>query len=348
MFILRSVEENDLEDLFELSQMVLFINLPSDKKILEEKIDCSLKSFKHLNKDFSQNHYLFVLEDTDEKKVIGASLIHAQHGTVNEPHYFLKVGKEKKFSETLNTGFIHGTLKFGYETNGPTEIGGLVLNPDYRGHHQKLGKQLSYVRFLYMALHRKLFKEIVHSELMPPLDSEGNSLLWEAIGRHFLNMNYIDADILSRTNKEFILSLFPSETIYVSLLPLAARDLIGKVGPDTKAVKKMLEEIGFKYIQEIDPFDGGPHYRGKLEEITPIKSLREMTLKEETQEKKSSTTFMITLNDDDGNFSAIQVQGRFDSKTNSLFLSHDLLKSIKLNENTKVQGIFMKGGPSEI
>lgn len=33
----------------------------------------------------------------------------------------------------------------------------------------------------------------------------------------------------------------------------------------------MLENIGFKYTFEVDPFDGGPHYRCPLKEIKPIK-----------------------------------------------------------------------------
>jgi len=106
---------------------------------------------------------------------------------------------------------------------------------------------------------------------MPPLDKYGNSPLWEAIGRKFMNMHYTEADILSRSNKEFILSLYPSENIYQTLLPMEARESIGKVGKDTEPVRRMLESIGFKYTYEVDPFDGGPHYRCPLKEIKPIK-----------------------------------------------------------------------------
>ena len=33
----------------------------------------------------------------------------------------------------------------------------------------------------------------------------------------------------------------------------------------------MLEDIGFKYMEEVDPFDGGPHYRSKLTDLRPYK-----------------------------------------------------------------------------
>lgn len=271
MYILRSVEPKDLKALFRLSTIMVFINLPSDEDLIRSKIESSMKSFHHPSKDLWENYYIFVLQDSTSEDILGVSMIHAQHGTEQEPHFYLSVGQEAKFSKTINTGFVHGTLKLGLDTNGPTEIGGLVLNPEFRGSKEKLGKQLSFVRFLYMAMNPDRFKPMIHSELLPPFDRHGNSPLWEAVGRRFLNMNYTEADILSRSNKEFILSLFPSENIYQTLLPMEARESIGKVGKETEPVKKMLESIGFKYTFEVDPFDGGPHYRCPLKEIRPIK-----------------------------------------------------------------------------
>lgn len=307
MFILRSVSESDLRDLHRLSEMVLFINLPPDEDIIESKIASSLKAFKNPSPNLWENYYIFVLEDRKNNEVMGVSMIHAQHGTEEEPHFFLRVGQEHKFSQTINTGFIHGTLKLGLETNGPTEIGGLVLNPDYRGSKDKLGKQLSFVRFLYMAMNPTRFKSTIHSELMPPLDKDGNSPLWEAIGRRFMNMGYHDADVLSRSNKEFILSLFPSENIYQTLLPIDARDSIGKVGKDTEPVRKMLESIGFKYTQEVDPFDGGPHYRCELTDIKPVKQMFTGKLVHEGFDAATAREMLVAIPKADYDFFAVKV-----------------------------------------
>lgn len=275
MFIIRNATLNDLSDLYELSQHMVFINLPPDRDIIKKKINASIKSFKSPSDILENNYYIFVLEDSEKRKVIGASMIHGKHGTEEEPHFYLKVSKEQKYSKTINTGFIHGTLKLGLTSDGWSEIGGLILSPDFRGHLDKLGKQLSYVRFLYIGLNRHRFTDYIHSELMPPLDNKGQSPLWEAIGRRFMNMEYEDADVLSRQNKEFILSLYPSDTIYETLLPPEARFAIGKVGKETQPVKKMLESIGFHYTEEVDPFDGGPHYRAKTDDIKPIKKIQQ-------------------------------------------------------------------------
>lgn len=273
MFYLRPVQLGDLEQINSLSQLQTFINLPSDVQVLKRKIQASIRTFEKPSKKLEDNYYIFVLVDENNHRVIGVSMIHGKHGTEHEPHFYLSVGVEEKFSKTLNTGFMHGTLKFGLETDGYSEVGGLILDPAYRGHKQKLGKQLSFVRFLYMAGHQNEFTELIHSELMPPFDSQGHSPLWEAIGRRFMNMDYHDADMLSRENREFILSLYPSDTIYGTLLPPEARNAIGKVGKETEPVKRMLESVGFCYTQEVDPFDGGPHYRARLRDITLVRDM---------------------------------------------------------------------------
>jgi arginine N-succinyltransferase len=332
MFLLRSVKLSDLDDLLELSKLSNFINLPPNIEMIRERIESSERSFKNPSSDLSKNHYFFVLEDMDKKMIAGVSMIHAQHGTEEEPHFYLREGKERKYSETLRQGYIHGTLTLGLDHNGPTEIGGLVLHPEYRG--KKLGKQLSLVRFLYMGIHPENFKEVIHAELLPPFDSDGNSPLWEAIGRRFLNMDYQEADGLSRTNKEFILSLFPREKIYETLLPMDARTAIGKVGKETIPVKKMLEKIGFNYTEEVDPFDGGPHYRAKLKEISTIQNMFEGKIASSKDYNPSSASHVIlSLPCEEGSFLATQI--------NINLLGDKIIPERELETGIKVSGIFI-------
>lgn len=339
MYILRSVQPRDLKDLFKLSNNMVFINLPADEDLIRAKIESSMKSFKNPSTDLSKNYYIFVLENSETGHILGVSMIHAQHGTENEPHFYLSVGQEAKFSQTINTGFVHGTLKLGLDSNGPSEIGGLILDPEHRGSKEKLGKQLSFVRFLYMATSPERFKPMIHSELLPPFDKHGNSPLWEAVGRRFLNMNYTEADILSRNNKEFILSLFPSENIYQTLLPMEARESIGKVGKETEPVKKMLESIGFKYTYEVDPFDGGPHYRCPLKEIKPVKErITGLLITNKSFDREKAREVLISLEHPDHDFFAIrtllQVHG-----DGQLSIDPQLIKDLNITLPQKVTAI---------
>lgn len=303
MFIIRNAVTTDLEDLFSLSQKANLLNLPADREKLKELINKSEKSFNSPSKKLEENYYLFCLEDQKINKIVGVSMIHGRHGTPKRPHYYLTVGTEVKQSKTLKTKIINHTLKLGIEPNGYTEIGGLILDPLYRGLPQKLGKQLSMSRFLYIVQYRHLFTEQIHSELLPPFDNNGKSLLWEGLGRKFLNMDYWEADILSQKDRSFIHDLFPSATIYQNLLPAAALQVIGEVGETTKPVKKMLESIGFNYTNEVDPFDGGPHYRANLVDLKPFKEFKELPgteLQQEFEKKKDlfflSDTSHLTTN----------------------------------------------------
>jgi arginine N-succinyltransferase len=61
MYTLRTASINDLDDLYDLSQLVLFINLPPDREIIKSKIESSIRSFNNPSKNLWENHYLFVL-----------------------------------------------------------------------------------------------------------------------------------------------------------------------------------------------------------------------------------------------------------------------------------------------
>ncbi|NBX93711.1 MAG: arginine N-succinyltransferase [Proteobacteria bacterium] len=281
-FLVRSVREQDLDELERLSGLVYFINLPNNRDLLKEKIKKSVDSFKGTITDKFDREYIFVMEDLSNGKVIGTSMIIARHGSPDSPHMYFELKEKQKYSETIHAGFIHKVLSLKFESDGPTEIGGLVIDPSYRGHKLKLGRILSFSRFAFIKMKRRWFKDRVLSELMPPLSENGESLLWEALGRRFTNLSYQDADLLSRKNKEFITSLFPRGDIYTVLLSGEARDAIGKVGPDTEPVKHMLEKIGFKWKEHIDPFDGGPHFWADTDKITLVNQTKKYHLHRDT------------------------------------------------------------------
>lgn len=249
------------------------VNLPADRKLIERILELSEHSFA-ASVPVVEREYLFVLEDLDKKRVIGTSMIHAQHGTKRAPHIFFRVENDERYSYTLDRYFVHRTLRIGYNYTGPTEIGGLILLPEYRGNPESLGKLLSYTRFLFIRMHRDLFRDDVLSELLPPLEADGTSKLWEHLGRHFTGLSYQEADLLSKDNKEFIHALFPDDPIHCELLPADVRDVIGVVGPDTRGVEKMLRRIGFEYAEHIDPFDGGPHFVARTDDITLVRDAR--------------------------------------------------------------------------
>jgi arginine N-succinyltransferase len=200
----------------------------------------------------------------------------AQHGTRESPCTFFHVDEREHYSSTLDKHFRHKVLSIGYHFDGPTEVGGLVVHPAKRRTRHKPGKQLSFVRFLYIAAFRQRFREVVLAELMPPLLEGGKSLFWESCGKRFTGLEYHEADKLSRVNKEFIQQLFPPNDLYATLLPPRVQRHLGAVGPEAEGVRVMLERLGFRYVDRIDPFDGGPHYEAKVADIPLVRAHRRL------------------------------------------------------------------------
>src|SRR5215831_9428381 len=299
MFLLRDVQKTDLRSLKKLAVMLNTVNLPNDEQLLEDLIVKSIRSFAGRIQEPSARTYMFVLEDLAKKALVGTSMIIAQHGTFDAPHTYYEVSEREHYSATIDRHFRHKVLSIGYNYSGPTEVGGLVVDRPYRSNPEKLGKQLSYVRFLFIAMHRSFFREKVLAELLPPLLPDGRSLLWEAIGKKFTGLTYEEADRLSQENKEFIKELFPASDIYASLFPKRTQRVVGEVAAETRGVKRMLERVGFRYAERIDPFDGGPHFEAMVDQVSLIKQFRIARL-EKGPPAESQNTWLVGYESSNG------------------------------------------------
>jgi arginine N-succinyltransferase len=273
---IRAATRRDRDDLLELARFLDSVNLPHDATAIDELLDVSERSFSGAIGDPRRREYIFVLRDRASERAIGTSMIIGQLGRRDAPYIYVDVLNEEKYSATLDKHFIHKVLSIGYSFHGPTEIGGLVMHPECRRAPERLGMLISYVRFLWIRMHREAMQPELLAELLPPLEPDGTSHLWEAVGRHFTGLSYREADRLSKKNKEFIRGLWPEGDIYASLLSPQAQDVIGKVGPQTRGVEKLLRRIGFRYAERIDPFDGGPHFVAPTDEVTLVRRARQL------------------------------------------------------------------------
>ena len=292
MFILRDIAPEHLDDLQRAAVYLDSVNLPDDRAALAAVIERSRASFSGAL-PIDERCFVFVAADAASGEVVGTSMIFAQHGSRRAPHVYFDVLEEERYSETLDRHFSHRVLRIGYNYKGITEVGGLVLRPELRRHPLRLGRLLSFIRFLYLARHRGWFRDEVLSELMPPLEPDGTSLLWEALGHRFTGLTYQEADRLSQANKEFIRALFPQDPIYATLLPPHVQELIGQVGVETRGVEKMLREIGFSYAHRIDPFDGGPHFHARTDDITLVRGTRAVRVAEAPGSSAAPRTMLV-------------------------------------------------------
>jgi arginine N-succinyltransferase len=276
-FEIRAALPGDEEQLLTVARHLDSVNLPDDRDTIHEIVDHSYRSFTGKIENPKLRQYVFVLIDRAKSHIIGTSMIIAQLGRRDAPYIFFDVIEEEKYSATIDRHFHHTLLRIGYSYDGPTEIGGLVMMPEYRRASERLGTMISYVRFLYLAAHRELFQDEILAELLPPLEADGTSHLWEALGRQFTGLSYGEADFLSKKNKEFIKGLFPEGVVYASLLSKEAQSVVGKTGAQTRGVEKLLRRIGFRYAHRVDPFDGGPHFTATMDEISLVQATQRTT-----------------------------------------------------------------------
>ncbi len=319
MLLLRDAHLGDLPGLTALAAELDSVNLPNDRRALGQIVNRSVGSFTGRIKDPLARAYVFVAEAPRGGRLVGTSMVIAKHGTHESPCTFFTVSEKEHYSSSLDRHFRHPLLSLGYHFDGPTEIGGLVVHPGARRGAERAGKQLSWVRFLYLAMHPRRFRDTVLAELMGPLTSDGKSAFWEAFGRGFTGLDYQQADKLSRENKEFIQQLFPPFDVYASLLSPAARRALGAVGRKARPVQAMLERIGFRYVHRIDPFDGGPHYEAPLAEITLVKAHRSGVLQGEPLRGEAGDQLVArTLARGPSRFRAVRTPARLEAGRLSL------------------------------
>ncbi len=271
MYLIREAGPGDFRGVFALAKILDSYNLPADRPFIRELLETSESSFGGLLPR-NKARYLFVLEA--DRKILGCSLIMAKHGTPGHPHLWFSLDRVEKHSETLKVRKLHTVLRMGGTEDGPTEVGGLVVLPRYRSRPERCGLQLSYVRYLYMALHPERFQDTVLIEYRGALGSKGKSPFWEAIGRVFTGLPYRKADHLSTVNKEFILGLLPTEPIYCALLPRPVQRAIGAIHPSAQPAAALAARIGFRRISQVEPFDGGPYYTAPREKIRLVREAR--------------------------------------------------------------------------
>lgn len=321
MFFLRESRPEDLDTLHKLARMVHFINLPADREIIAEKIARSRASFVAAAKGKAPDLdsaaardgsavkgspiYMFSLVDTETQSCHGTSMIVARMGRPGNPNFSFLLRQRHFFSKDLGQGTTHTTLQLHLDESGPSEIGGLILTPSLRRHPRRLGKQVSFIRFHYIGLHRRLFSDHLLAEMMAPLTPDGRSVFWEALGRRFINLSYQEADLFCQRSREFMTSLLPREEIYATLLPPEARQVIGEVGADTRPARKMLEDIGFRFTNRVDPFDGGPHLEANTDEVPLIRDTQPGIYAGTCPAAQARQHGFVSIQHEDGRFRAV-------------------------------------------
>ncbi|MBS0969059.1 arginine N-succinyltransferase [Chimaeribacter arupi] len=273
MMLFRPVRETDLNDILDLSARagVGLTSLPNNPDRLRARITRSLETFAGLRPK-SQQGFLFVLEDTELAKVVGVSAIEVAVG-LDEPFYNFRIQRTVRASRELGVYKNLDTLYLSYDHTGHSELCTLFLDPAYQ--RNRNGLFLSKARFLFIAAFREFFSSHLFAELRGVVDNGGRSAFWDALGHHFFEIPFAEADYLTGIgSKTFIAELMPSYPIYISLLPEPAQQVIGQVHPQTAPARAILEKEGLMWRGSVDIFDAGPVLEGETDAIRAVRASR--------------------------------------------------------------------------
>lgn len=270
MLVLRPVELTDLPQLQQLARdsLVGVTSLPDDSERLREKILDSCASF---DKDVQGNgpeNYFFVLEDLASQRLTGCSEILATAG-FSEPFYSLRNRHFTSTSRELNIEHGVPALSLCHDLSGHTLLRGFHI--DAALVRTPFSELLSRARLLFIAAHSARFSEAVITEIVGYSDDQGQSPFWDALGKHFFDLPYVEAERLcGLESRTFLAELMPQYPIYVPMLPKAAQECIGRIHPDGQEAFDILEREGFETNSYIDLFDGGPTLYARTANIRSI------------------------------------------------------------------------------
>ncbi len=293
MMIIRPIAHSDLDRFESLVEQTSFglTTLPRDRNMLDQRIEESERSFRNKAARPRGETYLFVMEDLEAGQIAGTCGISSKIGGY-DPHYAYRI--ETTFHESTNINVVKEirALHLVREHSGPSEVGSLFISPEYR--KGGLGRLLSLSRFMFMAEFAERFEQTVIAEMRGVVDETGHSPFWEALGRHFFDIDFPQADYHSMKDKQFIAELMPHHPIYIVLLPPEAQKVIGEVHPATRPARQMLEDEGLRFNGMVDIFEGGPILSAPVGKVRTIRESKKAIVTEVVDEEVSSGEFILT------------------------------------------------------
>lgn len=262
MFVVRPVDTPDIPALeaFAAAASPGVHTLPRTHESIGGAVAHSMASFAAPS-DSTANEasYLFALQ-ADGGQLAGTAAMAATAGACGT---FFAFRKEVLSQASRDLGISHRVhaLTLCSDLTAYSQLSGFYLHQRYRQH--SAGPEaalLSRARLLFAALAPQRFSDRFFASMPGMTDAHGRAPFWEALGRKFFQMDFLEAErmIEGARNRTLIVELMPHYPVYVPLLPEEAQAAIGQVHPAGELACRMLSDEGFAPDAYIDIFDGGP------------------------------------------------------------------------------------------
>jgi arginine N-succinyltransferase len=274
--VLRPAKEADIDAVLALATAggSGLTNLPPDRDMLATRIDASVRALGDSHVRDAGAAIMLVVEMNAQ--IVAVSGIFARVGA-EWPFYSYRLTRQANRSLAVGRLKAQTLLNLVNDFDGEAEIGMLFVDPNMRG--SALGSLAARGRYLFIAAHRDWFGRRVMAELRGYQDEGGQSPVWEAIGRHFYDMDFHDADRTGALNgNQFIADLGPRYPLYLSLLPASAQAALGQPHDDGRPAFDMLLGEGFRAGEYVDIFDGGPTVVADIDSVKTVQEARQVMM----------------------------------------------------------------------
>jgi arginine N-succinyltransferase len=259
MYVVRPVETSDIAALEALASVVTpgVHTLPRTRATIERAVERSIASFKAQPDLPTEESYFFVLESAADRSVAGTAAISATAGS-SGTFFSFRNDVLNQVSRDLNISHNVHALTLCSDLTGYSQLSSFYL----RNRSETRGEAalLSRARLLFAAVAPQRFSEKFFASMSGITDANGRSPFWEALGRKFFQMDFLEAErmIEGARNRTLIVELMPHYPVYVPLLPGDAQAAMGQVHAEAELPFEILSDEGFEPDEYIDIFDGGP------------------------------------------------------------------------------------------
>lgn len=270
MIIIRPIARKDQNIFAEFSfeSLLGMTNLSRNREKFLNKIILSEASFLQQIEQPGLEEYYFVLEDLTTGRIGGTCGIIAQ--STQSFTYLYRIETLPQHAKHFSVPKDIRVLKVATNPPHSSEVCALYLQPTFR--HSGQGRLLSLSRFLFIAAHRQRFRKRILAEMRGYIDQRQIAPFWEAIGRHFCDLSFVELMAQLDQLHPFIKEILPQFPIYIELLPKEVQEVIGKTHDSTKPAYQMLMQENFAFHQEVDILEGGPIVSAPTGDIRSIKN----------------------------------------------------------------------------
>jgi arginine N-succinyltransferase len=281
MYVVRPVEAGDIAALETLAAVTMpgVHTLPKTRDKIEQAVERSIASFAAQVDIPSEESYLFVLESPAERRIVGTAAIFATAGS-NGTYFSFRNDVIQQVSRDLNICHNVHALTLCSELTAYSQLSSFYIDDTLQNRPE--AALLSRSRLLFAVQQPQRFGDRFFVPLAGVTDEGGGSPFWDALGRKFFKMDFLDAErvIGGARNRTLIVELMPHYPVYVPLLPGDAQAAMGQIHPSGELAFNLLTAEGFEADEYIDIFDGGPilqAHKHALRTFTSSQTLRVRT-----------------------------------------------------------------------